>query len=361
MAWPKCDLPFALDHPRVWRTYLGGDRLDGQYGISMVPEEQGHFPEEWIASVVPARNVGREQIRDEGLSHLANSDSTLRSILESDPEGFLGKPSAQTGVLIKIIDAQERLTIQVHPDRTTAMQLFDSPYGKTECWHILDGPAQTGAAPCVYLGFREGITEAHWRELFEKQDIEGMLACLHRFEVHPGDTILIEGGVPHAIGNHCFLIEIQEPTDYTIRVERTTPSGMKLADASCHQGIGFEKMFSCFHYEGLSREEIQKRWFLPGRTLVAQGEGVVRELVGSADTPFFSMHLLDTQDQLEVENDGFCGLYLLEGDGRLVCTGGEIPIQVHTQYFVPAGVKRFTLCASQGGHIRAMRFFGPKV
>lgn len=60
--------------------------------------------------------------------------------------------------------------------------------------------------------------------------------------------------MPHAIGAGCFLVEIRAPTD-TIRVERTTPSGFAVADSMCHQGLGFEKMFECFHYEPHSRGE----------------------------------------------------------------------------------------------------------
>ena len=78
-----------------------------------------------------------------------------------------------------------------------------------------------------------------------------MLEWMHCIEVHKGDTVLIQGGVPHAIGAGCFLAEIQEPTDYTVRTERITPSGLKVADTMCHQGLGFQKMFDCFHYEGV--------------------------------------------------------------------------------------------------------------
>ncbi len=240
---PTTDFPFLLDNPRAWRTYLGGRMLDALHGDSN--GEDGHFPEEWILSTVAARNAGREQFPEEGMSHLRGTDVTLRSVLESDTEGYLGKGAAQPtlGVLTKLIDSAERLTLQVHPDKPTALRLFRSQYGKTECWHILSGHPVNGEEPCIYYGFRPDMTRARWEALFHAQDIPGMLAGMQKYPVHPGDTILIEGGMPHAIGAGCFLVEIQEPTDYTIRVERTTPSGFAVADSMCHQGLGFETMF----------------------------------------------------------------------------------------------------------------------
>ncbi len=272
---PTTDFPFLLDNPRAWRTYLGGRMLDALHGDSN--GEDGHFPEEWILSTVAARNAGREQFPEEGMSHLRGTDVTLRSVLESDTEGYLGKGAAQPtlGVLTKLIDSAERLTLQVHPDKPTALRLFQSQYGKTECWHILSGHPVNGEEPCIYYGFQPDMTRARWEALFHAQDIPGMLAGMQKYPVHPGDTILIEGGMPHAIGAGCFLVEIQEPTDYTIRVERTTPSGFAVADSMCHQGLGFEKMFECFHYEPHSREEIHDRWFIKPETVLKTAGGSI--------------------------------------------------------------------------------------
>ena len=80
------------------------------------------------------------------------------------------------------------------------------------------------------------------------------------YTVKKGDTFLIEGGIPHAIGSGCFLVEIQEPTDYTVRNERVTPAGLQISDFMCHQGLGFDKMFDCCEYEGYTIDQIQDRW-----------------------------------------------------------------------------------------------------
>lgn len=128
----RTDLPFQLDYPRAWRTYLGGARLDELHGVQRGMGRDGHFPEEWIMSVVAARNSGREDFPEEGLSHLAQTPRiTLKSVLESDPAAYLGSThaaahGAHPGVLVKLIDSSERLTIQVHPDRETAQRLLGS-------------------------------------------------------------------------------------------------------------------------------------------------------------------------------------------------------------------------------------------
>ena len=88
----------------------------------------------------------------------------------------------------------------------------------------------------------------YWKHLFDVQDIEGMLECMHHFPVKRGDLIYVAGGVPHAIGAGCFLAEIQEPTELMVIPERVTPSGVRLAEEKLHGGLGFEKMFDCFEY-----------------------------------------------------------------------------------------------------------------
>lgn len=121
--------PVKLDNPRAWRTYLGGSLLSALHDEA---GEDGHFPEEWIMSVVAARNAGREEIVGEGLSHLVETGETLKEWIQADAEAILGgehvkQHGSQPGVLVKLIDSAERLTIQVHPDRQTARTLFGSP------------------------------------------------------------------------------------------------------------------------------------------------------------------------------------------------------------------------------------------
>ena len=353
-----------LDNPRVWRTYLGGRMIDALHGNAN--GEDGHFPEEWIMSVVAARNVGREDVADEGLSHIYRTQTALKELIESAPAEYLGSGHAagekcDLGVLVKIIDSSERLTIQAHPDIPTARRLFSSSHGKTECWHILGGREINGEKPCIYLGFKNGVTRERWKELFDRQDLQGMLDSLERFDVGEGDTILIEGGMPHAIGAGCFLVEIQEPTDFTIRVERTTPSGFAVDDFLCHQGLGFDKMFDIFHYEAISREEIMRRYFIKPTDRQACEGGEAATLVGYEDTPMFRLDEIRVSGKLTIHGDEqFSGLYVLEGSGSCAAGGRESRLEKTAQFFVSANTGDMTFSADKGGTLRILRFRGPR-
>ncbi len=228
----RYDTPVRLKSERAWRTYHGGRLIDEMQGLPSSSDT--HFPEDWIMSTVRAINAGREEIV-EGLNRLADADLTLKDFIAADPVAALGaahvaKWGESPAVLVKLIDAAERLGIQCHPDKDRARQFFGSPFGKTECWHIVGGRAIDGEKPCVYMGFKPGVTENAWRDVFDRQDIPAMLGMLHRIEVKPGDTFLIEGGMPHAIGAGCLLVEIQEPTDYTFRTEKVTPQGFAISE-----------------------------------------------------------------------------------------------------------------------------------
>ncbi len=361
-------MPVLLDHQRVWRTYTGGGRLN-----RLLNQQWGdHFPEEWILSMTEARNAGREE-PGEGLSMLKEQPGiSLKELVEADPQHYLGGqadssgsgrlsagtglPENRAGVLVKLIDAEERLTVQVHPDRQKAQQLFHSPYGKTECWYILDDGKEGEVKPCVYLGFRKGISRKLWKELFDRQDIEGMLSMMHRFEVKKGDMVLVQGGVPHAIGANCFLAEIQEPTDYTIRIERVTPAGFAVADELCHQGLGFDKMFDCFSYEGLSEEEARRRWFVPAKNL----DMCKKKLIGKPETSLFSLYEITAEERYDLDcSQNFCGIYLLEGEGKLECEAGSITVKTPEQVFVPAVCTGLTVLPKPGSKMRLLQFFGP--
>jgi mannose-6-phosphate isomerase len=112
-------------------------------------------------------------------------------------------------VLVKILDARETLSVQVHPDADAAARLGGE--AKSECWFVLH--AEPGAK--VVRGLRDGCT----REDLENALIDGTLeSCLHAFEVRAGDTIFVPAGTVHTIGAGVLLAEVQQNSDTTYRL-----------------------------------------------------------------------------------------------------------------------------------------------
>lgn len=350
--------PLLLDHQYVRRTYKGSGRL------SAAPDL--YHPEEWIASSTEAMASSRQD--ESGLSRVVPGGETLKGLIARYPVETLGARRSEAGggmgVLAKVIDAGERLTIQVHPDVPNAMELFDSPYGKTECWLFLDSEDKDGGQrPCVYYGFKEGVTQQLWRDLFERQDVAAMLSCMHRIEVSPGDVMLVEGGMPHAIGEGCYLIEIQEPTDFTFRAERTTPSGLEVSDEMCHLGVGFERMLECFSYEGLSEDEARTRSIIPPTLLLQDEVGECTRLVGRDSTSCFGMNLLSFAAEgvrSLTDDDDYRILYVLQGKGSLRSGEGHtVCLKAGDQVFVPASSRNANLNMVAGSEVLEIR--GPQL
>lgn len=326
---------------RVWRTYTGGALIDRWKKVH--PENDGSLPEEWIMSTISAR--GKNRPPHEGLSIVETTEGEvqLTRLIAASPELFLGKRIAAkfgtTGVLIKMLDSKERLTIQVHPDKEFARKMLGSAFGKTESWYILGGREMDGEKSSIYLGFKEGVTEDIWKELFLKQDIQGMLNSLHRFEVNQGDAFIIYGGVPHAIGSGCFLMEVQEPTDYTMRVEKITPGGLTISEELIHQGIGVEKMLKCFHYHGCSFEEAKQKWKINPEISEKTNEFTLKSIFSEKHTDCFALKELDLDGEMTLKGNGdfFIGV-VYSGEGTVLFDDGEIQYSQGDELFFPAAI-----------------------
>ena len=230
-----------LQHNRVRRTYLGGGRIDAFTGSAADCPDGAHRPEDWLASTTTAFN-GVVEVDGEGLGRLADGR------LVADAVGDIP-------FLVKLLDSDERLVIQAHPTASFARRHMHSPVGKTECWYFLSG---TSTDASIYLGFRPGVTEARWRMAFAEQ--KGLLECLNRIPVKPGDFVFVDGGMPHAIGGGCFMVELQEPSDLMVVAERLTPSGMRIPEAKVHGGLGIDKMFEVYDYRNWTYDEICARY-----------------------------------------------------------------------------------------------------
>lgn len=338
-----CNRPLKLKYTRVHRNFTGGMLLEKWQGNTEPAD--GDKPEEWVASTIEARtDVHRA---NEGLSMIDYNNEVifLRDIIDYSPKLLLGaehaeKYGANPAVLVKLIDSCSRLYIQVHPDREFAQRAFKSGFGKTEAWYILDCRVIDGQEPYVLLGFREGVTKEKWVALFEKQDVEGMVNSLHRIPVRPGDVFFIESGVPHAIGSGCFLLEIQEPTDFTLRVERYSHDGRELPETFNHQGIGFDKMLESFHYNAYSMEQILEKTHIKPSVAERQEGGILTSIISSSHTDLFSMDRLQVSGSFRAENsNSFKVGVVLSGEGKISWQGGELEIGQADELFLPAALK----------------------
>jgi mannose-6-phosphate isomerase len=248
-----------------------------------------------------------------GLTTLPDG-STLRETLVADPEGFLGPQhverfGADTGLLVKLLEAGQRLPVHCHPDREFSRRHLDCRYGKTEAWVIVE---IRSPEPLVHLGFRQDVPLATLSEWVSRQDTEAILGATHRLPVAVGDSILVPAGVPHAIGEGVFLVELQEATDLSVLLEW---KGFDIdGGREGHLGLGFETALTCVDRSGWGMDRL--RWL---RTIRENGPvrrpGVDRLFPAEADA-FFRAERIDTRDSSPLPAE-FSILVVTRGSGRL--------------------------------------------
>ena len=139
-----------------------------------------------------------------------NKGKRLDEILSKEDVGPVADQMPFFPLLIKLIDAKENLSVQVHPSDEYAIKKLNS-FGKTEMWHIIDADEGCG----LYVGFKKDYSR---KEVEESLNNGTILDLLNFFKVKPGDTFFIEAGTIHAIGKGVRLIEIQQNSDITYRL-----------------------------------------------------------------------------------------------------------------------------------------------
>ena len=150
--------------------------------------------------------------REEAQSPVKGDSRTLRQLIEEDPQGVMGPgwtAERRFPILVKWLDCQERLSLQVHPPASVAPSLNGEP--KTENWYI----AKSAAGAGLLVGLADGVTREQFEAALKDDTLE---SCVHRCEVEAGDSILVESGRIHAIDAGNVILEIQQNSDTTYRV-----------------------------------------------------------------------------------------------------------------------------------------------
>jgi len=326
---------------RVWRTYQGGRTLD-ELADSAAPADS-HFPEDWIASTTRAINAGRESVR-EGISPVvvAGASWDFAELLATDPAYFLGTRhaaafGAEPRLLVKLLDPSMRLHFQAHPTADFAQRFLNSPSGKTEAYHILATRPEV-TEPYIYLGFQRPPSRDTLRRLIETQDIAGLEACFDRIPVRPGDTYLVPGGVPHALGEGVLLVEVQEPSDLVVRFEFER-GGYVLPEAARFMGRGLEFCLDVFDYSAWPANRLAVAAACPPRRRRALGpDSYQDDLIGPERTPCFQVRQSHLRGPAtKQENSAY--LAIVTTGTCAVTAGGEThQLKACDKFFCPAGL-----------------------
>lgn len=323
---------------RVWRTYPGGMKLDIMEGVEYPKDD--HFPEDWIGSTTRAVNKGREHLTEEGLSKVSVDDEivTLKQLCEKNPEKVLGrihvaKYGTRTQFLLKFLDSAIRLHIQCHPTIQFAQKHLNSNSGKTEAYVILDIREEVNE-PYIYLGFQHPPRKEDFKRMIEEQDTEAILSCFDKIPIQPGDVFMVPGGMPHAIGEGVFMIEIMEPTDFAVRIEFER-GGYVLPTESRFMNRGIDFALSMFNYEPTSTDAIKKRFFCTPKLSETQNKSAEYFLIDEQKTPCFKVNRIIINGKYVKKSDSFYIGIVSKGEGMIRIDGVSYPLSMGTKFFIP--------------------------
>ncbi len=286
------------------KDYLwGGTRLAEEYGKEM---SGSILAETWELSCHP-----------DGPSYIADgpyTGLTLAQYVETQGKKVLGthcEKFEDFPILIKFIDAQDNLSIQVHPDNHYALE-HEGQSGKTEMWYVADA----GKDASLYYGFRQEISKEEFAERIRK---DTLLEVLNAVSVQKGDILFIEAGTIHAIGKNILIAEIQQNSNVTYRVYDYGRIGQ----------------------DGKKRDlHIEKALDVTKRIPMVRDSSCYPHL---ADCDYFTVDkvLLDgmVMEKMEgfVSHESFVSILVLEGEGVITNRGRTIDFRKGDSLFLPAG------------------------
>jgi mannose-6-phosphate isomerase len=292
-------------------------------------------PEDWLGSATRSWTPPGAPLAEEGLSD-AEVDGTVRrvaDVLAGDPVGVAGPglaASRTTGVLVKLLDAGNRLPVHLHPTRPFAREHLGSAFGKAEAWIVLATRAIPGEpAPHIRLGFRRDVGRDELRRWIEDEASEPLLDALHEAPVAAGDVWFVPPGTPHAIGAGVFLLEVQEPTDVSIVLERR---GFPVAAEDAHVRLGWDVALDAVDRRPMAQARfgsLHRRW--------TEGTATRTILPPEADA-FFWSRAVRTEDAASPDlPSSFVVGVAVEGRGAVRTPNAELAIQAGDAFAIPAG------------------------
>lgn len=323
---------------RVWRTYPGGKTLDTLAGEPN--PKDSHFAEEWIASTTQAINKGREKFRDEGYSKVEINGKLhfLKDLMEEFPDEMLGKRhyqkyGANTQFLLKFLDSAIRLHIQAHPTIPFAQKFLNSNSGKTEAYVIL-GIREEIKEAYIYLGFQRPLSKDAFKQAVLEQDIDLILSCFEKIPVKPGDAFIVPGGLPHAIGEGVFMIEIMEPTDYAVRLEFER-GGYVLPEEARFMGRNVDFAIDMIDFTPIQAEQIKKKYFCKPNTVKKENGFEESVVISNTQTPCFSVNRLKINDNYIRSSESLHVGIVTQGKGVIEAGIQKINVKVGDKFLVP--------------------------
>ena len=305
----------------------GGSRLNESYGKQSPFDLTG---ESWEAA---DHFNGKTPARSGGFTGM--DFAQIAAALPAS--AFLGRltPDGRFPLLFKLIDAREKLSVQVHPDDRYAAS--DGDRGKTEMWIVLE--AQTGAG--LYLGFEHSISKDEYKGLIERNALE---TALHFVPAAVGDTFFLPPGLVHAIGGGLVIAEIQQSSDATYRVYDWGRLGLDGKPRPLHIAKALDVTDTSLKGER-------------GAVLPVQCEGAEIDFLTAC--PFFAAQRirLTGNSRMRTRGDSFSIVFCAGGSLTLSAAGGDVSMKTGTTAVIPAAADAFTL----SGQAELYRFFVPDI
>jgi mannose-6-phosphate isomerase len=296
---------------RLW----GGNKLREVLGKNF---EGSGIGESWELSGV----TGDVSLVDNG----PYKGSSLNELISRFPNEVLGKEvfnrfGKEFPILIKFIDAQKDLSIQLHPGDALARERHDS-FGKTEMWYVMD--AEPGAE--LIIGFKRDMSLEQYQQAIESKSLP---EYLHYEPVTSGDSFFINSGKIHAIGAGILLAEIQQSSDVTYRVydfERRDAQGNL---RELHTDLALDAM------DYKKREDYKISY--------SQLENVENQMVS---TTYFNTSYLELDSEMQIQLgdvDSFVALVCVDGEAQVVLNANEIQIKKGETVLIPGAASQVLL------------------